>query len=195
MPITEVIKIAESPFILDTEQGPGPSSPPDLKGTIIGTSSLAPPENPSPATALFVKVEVDTETGQVDVLRCVFAHDLGKLINPNAAEGQVEGGMQQGIGYALMENMAFDEETGACLTSDFLDYKMPTAVEMPRSIESIFIETNEPSGPFGAKSMSEQCVTVPAAAIGAAVYNAIGVRIKDLPITPEKILRALGKLD
>ena len=195
MPITAVIDIAESPFIVDTEEGPGPSSPPDLKGTIMGMSSMAPPENPSPATALFVEVEVDTDTGVVDVLRCVYAHDLGKVINPNAAEGQVEGGMQQGIGYALMENLVFDQETGACLAGDFLDYKMPTAVEMPRSIESIFIETIEPSGPFGAKSLAEQCVTVPAAAIAAAVYNAVGVRIKDLPITPEKVLRALGKLD
>ncbi len=194
MPVGDIVKIAESPFIVDTENGPAPSSPPQHKGTIIGTSSLAPPENPTPATALFVEVEVDTETGKVDVLRCVYAHDLGKVINPNAAEGQVEGGMQQGIGYALMENLVFDPDTGACLASDFLDYKMPTAVEMPRKIESIFIETNEPSGPFGAKSLSEQCVTVPAAAIAAAVYNAIGVRIKDLPITPEKILRALGKL-
>ena len=194
MPVADIVKVAESPFIVDTEHGPAPSSPPQHKGTIIGTSSLAPPENPTPATALFVEVEVDTETGQVDVLRCVYAHDLGKVINPNAAEGQVEGGMQQGIGYALMEDLLFDTETGACLTSDFLDYKMPTAVEMPRQIESIFIETNEPSGPFGAKSLSEQCVTVPAAAIAAAVYNAIGVRITELPITPEKILRALGTL-
>ncbi len=194
MPVGDIVKVAESPFIVVTEEGPAPSSPPQHKGTIIGTSSLAPPENPTPATALFVEVEVDTETGKVDVLRCVYAHDLGRLIHPNAAEGQVEGGIQQGIGYALMEDLVFDEDTGACLTSDFLDYKMPTAVEMPRQIESIFIETNEPSGPFGAKSLSEQCVTVPAAAIGAAVYNAIGVRIKDLPITPEKILRALGTL-
>ena len=160
----------------------------------MGTSSMAPPENPTPATALYVEVEVDTETGEIAVLRCVYAHDLGKLINPNAAEGQVEGGMQQGIGYALMENLVFDTDTGACLASDFLDYKIPTAVEMPRSIESIFIETDEPSGPFGAKSLSEQCVTVPAAAIANAVYNAIGVRITELPITPEKVLRALGKL-
>lgn len=194
IPIGQVVQVAESPFIVDTGEGYEPSSPPQHKGTIIGASSLAPPENPSPATALFVEVEVDTETGEVKVLRCVYAHDLGKVINPNAAEGQVEGGIQQGIGYALMENLVFDEDTGACLSSDFLDYKMPTAVEMPREIESIFIETNEPTGPFGAKSLSEQCVTVPAAAIGAAVYNAIGVRIKELPITPEKVLRALGKL-
>jgi xanthine dehydrogenase molybdenum-binding subunit len=194
MPVGQVVQVAESPFIVDTGEGYEPSSPPQHKGTIIGQSSLAPPENPSPATALFVEVEVDTETGEVKVLRCVYAHDLGKVINPNAAEGQVEGGIQQGIGFALMENLVFDQETGACLSSDFLDYKMPTAVEMPREIESIFIETHEPTGPFGAKSLSEQCVTVPAAAIGAAVYNAIGVRIKDLPITPEKVLQALGKL-
>jgi xanthine dehydrogenase molybdenum-binding subunit len=103
-----------------------------------------------------VEVDVDTDTGEVRVLRCVYAHDLGKVINPNGAEGQVEGGIQQGIGYALMENLVFDTDTGACLASDFLDYKMPTAVEMPRQIESIFIETHEPSGPFGAKSLSEQ---------------------------------------
>ena len=194
IPVAEVVRMAESPFMKDTAEGPQPSCPPEHKGTIMGSSSLAPPENPSPATALFVEAEVDTDTGEVSEMRCVYAHDLGRVINPNAAEGQVEGGMQQGIGYALMEDLQFDTETGTCLTSDFLDYKMPTAMEMPREIESIFVETNEPSGPFGAKSLSEQCVTVPAAAIAAAVYNAIGVRIRELPITPEKVLRALGKL-
>jgi CO/xanthine dehydrogenase Mo-binding subunit len=93
-----------------------------------------------------------------------------------------------------MEKIQFDEETGACLTSDFLDYKIPTAVEMPSSIESIFIESDEPTGPFGAKSLSEPCVSVPAPAIANAIYNAIGVRIRELPITPEKILAGLGKL-
>lgn len=193
-PIEDVIDVAESPFMKDTPEGPVPSSPPELKGTIIGVSSQAPPENPSPATAMFSEVEVDTETGEIDLIRCVYAHDLGKVINQNAAEGQVEGGIQQGMGYALMENLVFDTETGACLSSDFLDYKIPTAVEMPRDIQSIFVETEEPTGPFGAKSLAEQCVTVPAASIAAAVYNAIGVRITELPITPEKVLRALGKL-
>jgi CO/xanthine dehydrogenase Mo-binding subunit len=192
--VAEVVQLAESPFMVVGPEGPQPSSPPELKGSIMGSASLAPPENPSPATALYVEVEVDTETGVTSVLHCVYAHDLGRLINPNGAEGQVEGGMQQGIGYALMENLVFDEETGACLASDFLDYKMPTAMEMPRKIESIFIETDEPTGPFGAKSLSEQCVTVPAAAIAAAVYNATGVRVRELPITPEKILRGLGTL-
>jgi len=191
--IAEVVQRAESPFVQMTAEGPKPTTIAE-KGTIIGLSSLAPPSNPSPSTVEFVEVEVDTETGQVKVLRVVFAHDIGKVINPAGAEGQVEGGFQQGMGYALMENILFDQETGACLTSDFLDYKMPTAVEMQFPIESIFIESDEPTGPFGAKSLAEPCVTVPAPAIANAIYNAVGVRIRELPITPEKILAALGKL-
>lgn len=191
--ITDVVKRAEGPFVVMTDEGPKPTSIKE-KGTIIGVASMAPPSNPSPASVEFVELEVDTDTGEVKILRVVFAHDIGKVINPSGAEGQVEGGFQQGMGYALMENILFDEETGACLTADFLDYKMPTAVEMPRSIECIFIESNEPTGPFGAKSLSEPCVSVPAPAIANAIYNAIGVRIRELPITPEKILGALGKL-
>jgi xanthine dehydrogenase molybdenum-binding subunit len=190
---TDVIKRAEGPFVVMTEEGPKPTSIKE-KGTIIGVASMAPPSNPSPSSVEFVELEVDTDTGEVKILRVVFAHDIGKVVNPSAAEGQVEGGFQQGMGYALMEKIQFDEESGACLTADFLDYKIPTAVEMPPSIESIFIESNEPTGPFGAKSLSEPCVSVPAPAIANAIYNAVGVRVRELPITPEKILAGLGKL-
>jgi xanthine dehydrogenase molybdenum-binding subunit len=191
--IEEVVTRAESPFVQVTAEGPRPTTIQE-KGTIVGISSMAPSSNPSPCAAEFVEVEVDTETGQVKVLRVFYAHDIGRVINPNAAEGQVEGGFQQGMGMALMENLLFDPETGACVSSDFLDYKIPTAVEMPPKIESLFIESVEPTGPFGAKSLSEVCVVVPAAAIANAVYNATGVRVRDLPITPEKILAGLGKL-
>lgn len=191
--VAEVVQRAESPYIQVGDEGPAPTTV-EEKGTIIGLASSAPAGNPSPAAVGFVAVEVDTETGHVQVERVVYAHDLGKVINPNAAEGQVEGGVQQGIGYALMEDLQFEENSGACLTADFLDYKILTAVEMPRKIESIFIESDEPTGPFGAKSLSEPCITVPAPAIANAIYNAIGVRIRELPITPEKILAALGKL-
>jgi xanthine dehydrogenase molybdenum-binding subunit len=193
IPMTEIIERAESPFIQMTEQGPVPTTIAE-KGTIIGSASMAPPSNPSPCAAEFVEVEVDTDTGEVKVLSAVYAHDIGRLFHPKSAEGQVEGGFQQGMGYALMEHIVFDQETGACLTGDFLDYKMPTAMEMPRRIESIFIESIEPTGPFGAKSLSELCVVVPAPAIANAIYNATGARVKSLPITPEKILRELGKL-
>jgi len=191
--VAEVATRAESPFVQHTAQGPAPTTVGE-KGTIIGVSSRAPTGNPSPVSVEFVEVEVDTETGVVQVLRVVYAHDLGRLIHRLGAEGQVEGGFQQGMGYALMENLQFDTASGACLAGDFLDYKMPTAVEMPRDIQSIFIESHEPTGPFGAKSLSEPCITVPAPAIANAIYNAVGVRIRDLPITPEKVLAALGKL-
>lgn len=193
MSVAEVASRADSPFVQVTDQGPVPTTL-EEKGTIIGMSSMAPPANPSPCAGAFVEVEVDTETGHVSVDRVVYAHDIGRVINPNAAEGQVEGGFQQGMGYALMEEIQFDPDSGACLTGDFLDYKIPTAMEMPRDIQSIFIESNEPTGPFGAKSLSECCCTVPAPAIANAIYNATGVRIKDLPITPEKILAGLGKI-
>jgi len=193
IPMVDIIARAESPFIQMTERGPQPTTIAE-KGTIIGAVSMAPPSNPSPVAVEFVEVEVDTDTGEVKVLRVVYAHDVGRLIHPAAAQGQVEGGFQQGMGYALMEHLQFDADTGACLSSDFLDYKIPTAMEMPRQIECIFIESDEPTGPFGAKSLSEPCIVVPAPAIANAIYNAIGVRINELPITPEKILRALGKL-
>lgn len=191
--VAEVAQRAESPFVQMTAEGPKPTTI-EEKGTIIGLASLSPKSNPTPCAAQFVEVEVDTETGQVEVLHAVYAHDIGRTINPKAAEGQVEGGFQQGMGYALMEKIQFDPETGSCLTSDFLDYKMPTAMEMPRKMDSIFIETDDPTGPFGAKSLGECCVITPAPAIANAIFDAVGVRFTQLPITPEKILAGLGKL-
>ncbi len=193
VPITEITARAESAFVQMTEEGPRLTTI-EEKGTIIGSASQAPPSNPSPVAAQFVEVEVDTDTGEVKVLHVVHAADAGRVFHPKAAEGQVEGGFQQGMGYALMEHLQFDQDTGACLSSDFLDYKIPTSMEMPPKIESIFVESNEPTGPYGAKSMSELCLIIPAAAIANAVYNAIGVRVTELPITPERVLRALGKL-
>lgn len=193
VPVAEVVREAESPAVIMVPDGTVRTTLRE-KGSIVGVACLAPPSNPSPATTEFVEVEVDTETGEVKVLRAVFAHDIGKVINPMGAEGQVEGGLQQGIGYALMENLAFDPASGACLAGDFLNYKMPTAIEMPPEIKSVFIESDEPTGPFGAKSLAEPCLIVPAPAIANAVYAAVGVRIRELPITPEKILAGLGKL-
>jgi xanthine dehydrogenase molybdenum-binding subunit len=191
--LQDVVKRAESPCVNMVPDGMQRTSL-EEKGTIMGFASLAPTSNPSPAAVQFVEVEVDTETGEVKVLRVVYAHDIGKVINPPGAEGQVEGGFQQGLGYALMENLVFDQSSGACLSADFLNYKMPTAMEMPADIKCVFVESEEPSGPFGAKSLAEPCLIVPAPAIANAIYDAIGVRVRELPITPEKILAGLGKL-
>ncbi len=189
--VAEVATAAQLPSVIMTEKGPQLTG--KEKGTIIGAVSTAPLSNPTPTAALFVEVEVDMETGEVRVVRAISAHDLGKAINPKAAQGQVEGGFAQGLGYALMENMLFDQETGTCLTVDFLDYKIPTAREMPK-VEVVLLEKTEQTGPFGAKGIGELPIIMPAPAIANAVYNAIGVRIRELPITPEKILGALGKL-
>ncbi len=134
------------------------------------------------------EVEVDRETGLVKVLKVTSAHDCGMPINPMAVEGQLQGSIHMGLGYALTEQVAVDR--GKNLNSSFLDYKMPSAVDMPE-VETIEVRTDEPEAPFGAKEASEGLLSPTAPAIANAIYDAIGVRIKDLPITPEKLLKAL----
>jgi len=136
-----------------------------------------------------VEVEVDVETGDVRILRMVAAHDVGKVLNPQTLAGQTYGAIAQGVGYALYEEVI--SEQGRILNPSFTDYKIPTAREMSFPIELVFIETDEPSGPFGAKGVGEPGLVPTAPAIANAVADAIGVRIRDLPITPEKILAAL----
>ena len=136
-----------------------------------------------------VELEVDEETGRITILKYAAAHDVGRAINPLLLEGQVQGGMVQGIGYALMEKLI--SEGGEIKNVTFLDYKMPTALDIPITLETSFIETNDTEGPFGAKGIGEPGLVPSAPAIANAIYDAIGVRIKDLPITPEKVLKAL----
>ncbi|MFN8457274.1 MAG: molybdopterin cofactor-binding domain-containing protein [Anaerolineae bacterium] len=141
--------------------------------------------------AHFVEVEVDTETGQVKVAQVVAVHEIGKVINPIAAEGQIEGGLQQGIGHSLTEDLVIDPQTGRALNANFVDYKMPLALDMPK-IKVIMLElAPDPKGPFGAKGVGEDPIVPIAPAIANAVYDAIGVRIREIPITPEKVLQAL----
>jgi 4-hydroxybenzoyl-CoA reductase alpha subunit len=140
--------------------------------------------------AQMAEVEVDTETGQVKVLKVTTAHDCGKAINPLLVEGQVEGSIHMGIGYALSEELLADN--GITLNSSFLNYSIPLANDMP-DVETIEVETNDPIGPFGAKESGEGLTLPIAPAIANAIYAAVGVRVKELPITPDKILRALEK--
>ena len=133
------------------------------------------------------------ETGRVDVLDFTCAIDLGAAINPTLSEGQIEGGVVMGLGYALSEEMLFDKR-GRMRNADLLDYKIFSSIDTPR-VKAILIRTDEPTGPFGAKSVSEIPVDVVAPAIGNALYGAIGVRIRSIPFTPERVLRAIGTLD
>ncbi len=149
-------------------------------------------DSPPPYNATFADVTVDTETGFVKVNKVVSVTDAGRIINQQMSEGQVEGAIPQSLGMALSEFMIFDEK-GRAVNRDFGTYNIYTAIDMPE-IVSKFIHTDEPTGPFGAKAVAEIPTNGPAPAVVNAIYNACGVRIRNLPITPEKILRGLGKL-
>jgi len=138
------------------------------------------------------EVEVDTETGEVKILRMVAAHDVGKVLNPQALKGQMYGALAQGVGYALYEKL--QSHQGRILNPNFRDYKIPRVHEMNFPIDLEFIETLDSFGPFGAKGVAEPGLVPTAPAIANAIYDAVGVRIRDLPITPEKVLAALKKL-
>jgi CO/xanthine dehydrogenase Mo-binding subunit len=135
------------------------------------------------------EVEVDPETGRVTVLRVVAAHDVGRAVHPESCRAQIEGAVAQGVGFALYE--ALEIEDGTVLNPSFQAYKIPTVRDVP-PVEAHLVELPHPQGPFGAKSVGEPALVPTAAAIGNAIANAIGVRIADLPITPEKILAALA---
>lgn len=138
------------------------------------------------------EVEVDEETGNVKVLSVVSAHDVGKAINPKLVEGQFEGGIVMGMGYALSEEILTIK--GETLNPNFHDYKIPTPLDIP-SITSVILEGHGSEGPFGAKGVGEPPIIPVAAAVANAIYDAIGVRIRDLPISPEKIVLSLKSKD
>ncbi|HLJ44695.1 MAG TPA: molybdopterin cofactor-binding domain-containing protein [Bryobacteraceae bacterium] len=143
-------------------------------------------DSPPPFCATFAEVEVDTETGQVHVLHLASAVDLGKAVNPMQAEGQVEGAVTQGLGYALTEELLLDE-AGHPRNANFMDYKIFSAKDMPK-LTTILVETHEPLGPYGAKSVSEVPINGVAPAIANAIFNATGIRITKLPIHPEDLV-------
>jgi CO/xanthine dehydrogenase Mo-binding subunit len=141
-----------------------------------------------PFGAQAVEVEVDQQTGVVSVLRVVSAHDVGKAINPMAVEGQIEGGVIMGVGFALQEGFVFEE--GRVCNPNFADYKIPTSRDIPK-IVPIIVEKPYDCEPFGAKGVGEVSLFGIAPAIANAVANATGARIKDLPMTSEKVLEQL----
>ncbi len=134
------------------------------------------------------EVEVDTNTGRIQVLKVIAAHDVGKAINPQSVRGQIAGGVAQGIGYALLEEVQLKE--GGITNPYFSQYLIPTCMDVP-VVEPIIVEDGEPSGPYGAKGVGEPAMLPTAPAILNAIYDAIGVRFTSLPVTPEKLLTAL----
>ncbi len=157
---------------------------------LVGVGTYTPTKSYS-FGAHFVEVEVDTETGEVAVLQVIPVHEIGKVIHPVAAAGQIEGGIQQGIGHTLSEDYVIDLTNGRSLNPSFVDYKMPLSMDMP-PIRTIILETApDPGGPWGAKGVGEDPIIAIGPAIANAIHDAVGVRFRHYPITPENVLDAL----
>jgi CO/xanthine dehydrogenase Mo-binding subunit len=138
--------------------------------------------------AQVAEVEVDTVTGEVQVLGIWAAHDVGRAVNPQGVEGQIEGGIVQALGQGLMEDYKLQD--GRTSTSGFAKYILPTSLDVPR-VNSIIIEDHDPIGPLGVKGVGEPAMVPTIPAIMNAIYDAVGVRITNLPATPEKVLMAI----
>ena len=161
------------------------------ENALFATESHSSPVSPPPFMAGAVEVEVDPETGSVKLIDYAAVVDCGTVVNPNLARVQVEGGLVQGIGMALHENITYNEK-GELAENSLMQYKIPTRMDMGK-LRVEFDSSYEPTGPFGAKSIGEIVINTPAPAIAQAIYNATGLRFTELPITPEKI--AMGIID
>ena len=160
-------------------------------GPIVGNASLSTLPYAPVFSAQAAEVEVDRATGQVKLTRYVQCQDVGVAINPMAVEGQLEGGAVQGIGRALTEDMLFDQETGAVRNPSFATYLMPLALDLPE-LETLMVRVPSEDGPFGARAVAEPPGFGPPAAIANAIYDAVGVRIRELPLSGERVLAALN---
>lgn len=156
---------------------------------LVGHATFGGEISPPPYIAGFAEVEVDQETGKVELIQYVAVVDCGTVVNPNLARIQAEGGIVQGIGMALFEDVKYTDK-GKMQTDSFMQYKIPTRKDIG-TVRIAFEESYEPSGPFGAKSVGEVVANTPAPAIADAVYNAVGVNITHLPITPEKVFMGM----
>ena len=139
------------------------------------------------------EIEVDTETGIIDVTRYVAVHDCGRAINPMLLTGQIEGGISMGLGQAMFEDMKEDPRTGALLNNSFTDYLLPTSMDMPKEMICDFVEYPDDEAPFGALGIGEATPCPVSPAISNALYDAIGVRIYDLPMSPQNVLKAIAE--
>jgi len=160
--------------------------------TLSATASFSGPKSPPPYVAGFAEIELDTGTGKIDLIRYVAVVDCGVAINPALARIQVEGGVLQGIGMALFENVKFDSK-GRLLTNSLKTYSIPSRLDVGEIIVEL-AESYEPSGPFGAKSVAEVSIDSPPAAIANAIRNATGLRLTETPFSPERVLEALNSL-
>lgn len=162
----------------------------DKAGSPINASTSARPSGVGPGFAThIVDVEVDPDTGKVQILRYTAVQDVGRAIHPSYAEGQIQGGVVQGIGWGLNEEYVYSED-GHLLNSSLLDYRMPTAYDLPM-IDTVMVEVDNPGHPYGVRGVGEVPIVPPAAALGNAIYQAVGVRMYDLPMSPPRVSAAI----
>ncbi|NQW22380.1 MAG: xanthine dehydrogenase family protein molybdopterin-binding subunit [SAR202 cluster bacterium] len=158
-------------------------------GPVMGRGNVNPAGVGNAFAVHIVDVEVDSETGKVDILRYTALQDVGKAVHPSYVEGQLQGGVAQGIGWALNEEYVYSE-SGAMANSSFLDYRMPTSLDLPM-IDTVIVEVPNPGHPFGVRGVGEVCIVPPLAAVANAIHGAVGVRMEVLPMSPGNILEAL----
>ncbi len=170
------------------------SSKMDETGGPVVASAAVRAEKWGPAFAVhIVDVEVDPETGKVDILRYTAVQDVGTAIHPGYVEGQIQGGVAQGVGWGLNEEYIYNEQ-GRLMNASFLDYRIPTALDLPM-IETILVEVPNPNHPYGVRGVGEVPIVPPPGALGAAIYRATGARVLRLPMSPARILEALWAKD
>ncbi|MCH8205502.1 MAG: xanthine dehydrogenase family protein molybdopterin-binding subunit [Chloroflexi bacterium] len=162
---------------------------PETGGPVVGRANINPGGSGGSYSANIVDVEVDAETGKVDILRYTAFQDAGTAIHPSYVEGQIQGGTSQGVGWALNEEY-FMSEDGKMLNSSFLDYRMPTSLDLPM-IDAVVVEVPNPGHPFGVRGVGEANIVPPLAALANAIYDAVGVRMHQLPMTPASIAKAM----
>ncbi len=161
-------------------------------GPVVGRAAVDPPGAGGAFATHVVDVEVDVETGKVEILRYTATQDAGKAIHPSYVEGQIQGGVVQGIGWALNEEYIYNEE-GTMTNASFLDYRMPTCLDLPM-IDAVIVEVPNPGHPYGVRGVGEVPIVPPPAAIANAIYDAVGVRMDELPMSPDRLLKAMGKI-
>ena len=162
---------------------------PDTGGPVFGRANVAPTTSGSAFAAHIVDVEVDPDTGKLTILRYTAIQDAGKAVHPDYVEGQMQGGVVQGIGWALNEEYYMGDD-GQMLNSSFLDYRMPTSLDLPM-IDTVIVEVENPGHPYGVRGVGEVSIVPPLAAIANAIHDATGVRMNTLPMKPQAVLKAL----
>jgi CO/xanthine dehydrogenase Mo-binding subunit len=158
-------------------------------GTIVGRASVDPPGVGGGFATHIVDVEIDPETGKATILRYTAVQDVGKAIHPSYVEGQMQGGVVQGIGWALNEEYIYNDK-GAMTNASYLDYRMPTSLDLPM-IDTVLVEVANPGHPFGVRGVGEVPIVPPPAAIANAIYRAAGVRMHELPMSPGRVMKAI----